>query len=120
MSQPRKHILHIEDSADFQFYIETMLEDVATVTSVSTVKEAHEILLKKKFDLFLLDLFLPDGSGSRVAKELKALYPYTPIVMLSAHDVATDYANDVEAIFIKTTLDFNVLVKKIKSLLNIS
>ena len=120
MKQSTKHILHIEDSSDFQFYIQTMLEDVATVTSVSTIKEAREAIVGMKFDLFLLDLFLPDGSGSRMAKELKEQYPYTPIVMLSAHDVATDYVDDVEATFIKTTLDFNVLVKKIKSLLNIT
>ena len=120
MKDPMKHILHIEDNPDFQFYIQTMLEEVVNVTSVSSVKEARETILQKEFDLFLLDLFLPDGSGSRLAKELKEQFPYTPIVMLSAHDVASDYVDNVEATFIKTTLDFNVLVKRIKSLLRIS
>ena len=120
MKEPMKHILHIEDNPDFQFYIQTMLEEVVNVTSVSSVKEARETILQKEFDLFLLDLFLPDGSGSRLAKELKEQFPYTPIVMLSAHDVASDYVDNVEATFIKTTLDFNVLVKRIKSLLRIS
>ena len=120
MKQPTNHILHIEDSEDFQFYIETMLEDVVTITSVSTIKEAREALIGIKFNLFLVDLFLPDGSGSRMAKELKKNYPDTPIVMLSAHDVVSDYNDEVDAIFVKTTLDLNLLVNKIKSLLNVA
>ena len=120
MKQPTNHILHIEDSEDFQFYIETMLEDVVTITSVTTIKEAREALIGIKFSLFLVDLFLPDGTGSRMAKELKEKYPDTPIVMLSAHDVVTDFDEEVDAIFVKTTLDLDALVKKIKSLLKIA
>ena len=119
MTETKKQILYVEDSTDFQFYIETMLKDVVDVISVSTVKEAREALAGVKFDLFLLDLVLPDGSGSRMSKDMKKTYPNTPIVILSAHDIVTDFIDDADATFVKTTLDFDDFVKKIKKLLNI-
>ena len=119
MMDEKKQILYVEDSTDFQFYIETMLKDVVDVISVSTQKEAREALEGIKFDMFLLDLVLPDGSGSRMSKELKTKYPNTPIVILSAHDIVSDFIEGADATFVKTTLDFDDFVKQIKKLLDI-
>ena len=119
MSDNKKHILYVEDSTDFQFYIETMLKDVVEVISVVSAKEAREAMEGVKFDLFLLDLVLPDATGSRMSKELREKYPGTPIVILSAHDIVTGFIEDADATFVKTTLDFDVFVDKIKSLLHI-
>ena len=114
-----KHILHIEDNKDFHVYINTMLCDFVDVSSFCTAKEAREALAGIKFDLFLLDLVLQDGSGATIAKQLRADYPDTPIVILSAHSIITDFIEDADATFVKTTLDFDEFIATIKKLLNI-
>lgn len=115
-----KHILHIEDNVDFHVYINTMLGDFVDVSSFCTAKEAREALAGIKFDLFLLDLVLKDGSGASIAKELRQQYPDTPIVILSAHDIVTGFIDEADATFVKTTLDFDEFTDSIKKLLKIN
>jgi len=47
--------------------------------------EARDLLKRQPFDLVLLDLGLPDGSGYELCKEIRAAGD-TPIVILSARD----------------------------------
>ena len=69
------------------------------------------------YDLFILDLVLQDGSGSRMARELKNTYPDTPIAILSAHDI-TDAIEEADANFIKSKVEVSEFVKTISRLLN--
>lgn len=45
--------------------------------------EAFECLRKENFDVVLLDLSLPDGSGVDVLRKIKARYPDTKVLILS-------------------------------------
>lgn len=117
MNDTMKHILHVEDDTDFHYYVDTMLSDFVNVTSVCTKKESEEALIGFNFDLFLLDLVLQDGSGAKIAKELKAKFPGIPVVILSAHDIITNFIDDADATFVKTTLDFDEFISTIKKLL---
>jgi DNA-binding NarL/FixJ family response regulator len=45
--------------------------------------EAFECLRKDNFDVVLLDLSLPDGSGVDVLRKIKARYPDTKVLILS-------------------------------------
>lgn len=112
-----KHILHVEDDSDFHFYIGAMLDDFVNITSVCTAKEFRESLTGFTFDLFLLDVVLRDGSGASIAKECRAKYPDTPIVILSAYDAITDVIEDADAVFDKSVLDYDVFIAEIKKLL---
>lgn len=116
MNDVHKSILHVEDDTDFHAYVETLLGDIAHVTSVPSAKEFRELLDGFVFDLFLLDLVLKDGSGSGLVRELKAKYPDTPIVILSAHDV-TYAIEDVDASFIKGRLKTKDFIHTINKLL---
>lgn len=112
-----KHILHVEDDTDFHFYVDTMLSGFVNVTSVCTAKEFREALVGFEFDLFILDLVLKDGSGASIARELRSEYPDTPIIILSAHDIITDFVDDADATFVKTVLDFDKFIETVKTLL---
>lgn len=115
MNDIKKKILHLDDDIDLHAYVETLLEDVAHVTSVPSAKEYEKSLAADTFDLFLLDLVFKDGSGSKMTKKLKQLYPGTPIVILSAHDV-TGAIDGTAASFIKgkfKTEDFIQTIKKL-------
>ncbi len=53
------------------------------VTHVPTQQEAFAMLEKKKFDLALVDISLPDGNGFTVCTEIKAIQNI-PVIFLTA------------------------------------
>lgn len=55
------------------------------VTVAKSVKSAYEILNKKTFSLYILDLTLPDGSGYDVCREIKKSGDF-PVIFLTAYD----------------------------------
>ena len=55
------------------------------VTLAKSIRQAKEILIKNDFDLHLLDLTLPDGSGYDICKMIKAKGDL-PIIFLTAFD----------------------------------
>lgn len=50
-----------------------------------TVKEANDIWLDGKYDLLILDLSLPDGSGFEICKKVRKISK-VPIIFLTASD----------------------------------
>lgn len=116
MSEITKSILHVDDDIDMHAYVETLLADVAHVTSVASAKEFRELLAGCVFDLFLLDLVLKDGSGSNLIRELKPVFPDTPVILLSAHDL-TDIIEGADASFIKGRYEAQDFIQTVKSLL---
>ena len=56
-----------------------------TVTVAKSVSQALEIINKKNFSMYLLDLTLPDGSGYSVCKRIKELGDF-PVIFLTAYD----------------------------------
>ncbi len=55
------------------------------VTLAKSIKQAKELLLQNDFDLHLLDLTLPDGSGYDICKMIKAKGDL-PVIFLTAFD----------------------------------
>ncbi len=67
------------------------------VTSVSDKQTAVEALQEKEFDLALLDINLPDGSGYEISRQIKTEYPDTMIIFLTANDQENDQIRGYEA-----------------------
>lgn len=55
------------------------------VTLVKTVAEAEKTVEKEKFDLYILDLTLPDGNGYEVCSLIKSKGDL-PVIFLTAYD----------------------------------
>ena len=53
------------------------------VESVSTKKEALGLIIKKEFDLVLLDIFLPDGLGYQIIPKIREIHPETKIITMT-------------------------------------
>lgn len=51
-----------------------------------TIEEAKSLLSKEAYDLILLDVNLPDGSGFQFAQDIIALYEI-PFIFLTAHNL---------------------------------
>ena len=87
------NILVIEDEPDIRRNLEYNLgREGFNASSVGSLDEADEKLKSKKFDLILLDLMLPDGSGLDLCKKIKSNSETetTPIIILTAKDDEVD------------------------------
>ena len=88
-------ILLLEDDITLGNGINMVLKD-EQVTLVNTLKDAREILKNNEFDLLILDINLPDGSGLDLMKEQKNLNSETPIILLTANDMEIDIVSGLE------------------------
>jgi DNA-binding NtrC family response regulator len=55
------------------------------VDEAGTLQAGYNILKRKNIDVILCDVKLPDGNGVDFVKEVKAQYPLTEIVLLTAY-----------------------------------
>ena len=68
-----------------------MLESVGfKVISLPTMESGLKAASEQKFDLILLDLWLPDGSGMDLCKRIREFDPQTPVVFYTAVAFAGD------------------------------
>jgi two-component system response regulator VicR len=82
-------ILFVEDDDTIAMGVEYSLkQDGFQVSLAHRLEEARDLLKRQPFDLVLLDLGLPDGSGYALCREIRAAGD-TPIVILSARDEET-------------------------------
>lgn len=93
-------ILHIEDSIDIAMIVAKILESVAQIKRVETLKQARRIMSTGSFDIALIDLVLPDGSGLDLIPELKTRHPDIGVIIHSAHE-AFDNIRNVDAVISK-------------------
>lgn len=56
------------------------------VTHAATIETGRSMLLEGEWDVIVLDLMLPDGSGLDLAKQIRERGDETPILMLTARD----------------------------------
>ena len=61
----------------------------ASIPAYSCAK-ARYLLGQEPFDLALLDVNLPDGSGFDLCREIKEIRPQLPVIFLTANDLEDD------------------------------
>ena len=83
-SDLRARILIVDDDKELSFIIKKMLENYSyNVTVTHTCGDAFEMLGCSSFDLVLLDINLPDGTGFEVCKQLRDACN-VPVIFASA------------------------------------
>ena len=68
-----------------------------TVTHCATCLQATDILQNMVFDLLILDINLPDGSGLDLLRALRQNGDLTPAILLTANDLELDEVTGLEA-----------------------
>ncbi len=83
----KKRILVIEDELYLQKSIRELLEGHGYgVLTASNMSEAmHYVLNAEQIDLFLLDVWLPDGDGFELCRGIRK-YSLKPVIFLTACD----------------------------------
>jgi DNA-binding response OmpR family regulator len=110
---PKHRVLYIEDHADTVEMVTLMLQGAGfDVQACSTLEAGLEAASEHKFDLYLLDVWLPDGSGMDLCKKIREFDAKTPIVFYSAaaYDGDKDAAleSGAQAYLIKPTDSLNL------------
>lgn len=83
MNTPR--VLYIEDHADTRELVTLVLEQKSIeVVTGSTIKSGIALAGSQDFDLYLLDSWLPDGSGLELCRRIREFDKATPILFYSA------------------------------------
>lgn len=84
METRQHHVLYIEDHDDTRDLVTLVLsERNYRVTTGATIVEALKLSREHQFDLYMLDSWLPDGSGIDLCKSLRESDPGVPIMFLS-------------------------------------
>jgi PAS domain S-box-containing protein len=110
----RPRILHVEDDLDIVQVTQALLNDLADVSYVSSVKGAREKLSNEQFDLAILDLGLTDGSGLELLDELKSC---CPVIIFSAQNPDREISAQVAAALTKSRTSNEKLLLTIKNTL---
>lgn len=114
----RPRILHVEDDVDIRRVVQNLLAETAEVEAASTVLEAWEKLKVEDYDLLMLDVGLPDGSGLELLPALrKSTRTPIPSLVFSAHELSPRTANHVTAALLKSRTSNEELLRRIRSLL---
>ena len=86
-----KQILIVEDDS---FLNEMLTFNLAAdgygITPALNAGEAAAALRRRKFDLVLLDVNLPDGNGFELCKLIKPEHPDALVIFLTANDQEND------------------------------
>ena len=91
----QKSFLIVEDDIESCKILNIVLADY-DLTVVHTLASAKPHFQNRHFDIFMLDNWLPDGSGIDFCREIRSKHPDTPIIFTSAAAM-TDNINEATA-----------------------
>ncbi len=119
-----KQIALIEDNPDNRLLVRVILEPLYQVTEYESGFAALEGIQRRKPDLVLLDVSLPEMDGTEVLKRIRAndRVRGLPVIALTAHAMAGDREKFLSAGFddyvTKPILDETLLLDAIQRLLS--
>lgn len=109
--------------ADDDRLIRTMLEAALSLNGfrVSLAKSGREAIsaaCQQSFDAVISDIYMPEGDGLEVLRELRALFPSLPVILMTAQgelDVTVQALADGASDVIAKPFDIAALVKLLKN-----
>ncbi len=110
----RPHILHVEDDLDVIQVSQALFEDDADFEYASSLSKAREKLANSTYDLIIVDISLPDGSGLELLDEIGR---DCPIVLFSGQETSAEINEKVNATLTKSLTSNDELMDTVKRLL---
>lgn len=85
-------VLYVEDHDDTRELVTLLLNQRSfEVVTGSTIASGIALATAQEFDLYLLDSWLPDGSGLDLCQRIREFDKTTPILFFSAAAYASDH-----------------------------
>lgn len=110
----RPNILHVEDDEDVLAVMSEGLGPDVCISSARSLAQAQEAIKRQDFDLVILDIGLPDGSGLDLLKDLP---PETPVIVFSAVELDQRLGDRVRAVMTKTKTSELDVARLVRNLL---
>ncbi len=111
-------ILIIEDKKSLAEMLKNTLQSEGFLANTAaTINDGLNMLLSGDIDAIVSDLKLPDGEGTEIIKPVKENYPFTPIIIMTAHgsiEAAVKAVKEGAYDFITKPFDIDHLVLLIK------
>jgi PAS domain S-box-containing protein len=115
----RPRILHVEDDPDTLRVVAAVLGDLADVSSATGLERARQALERDTFDLIVLDVALPDGSGLDLLPALaRPDRAPVPVVVFAAQEVDPGTAQRIAAALVKSRISNQDLLDTVRSLVS--
>jgi PAS domain S-box-containing protein len=108
-------ILYVEEDRDMQ-RVTAAIADFARFDFAATLQEARALLRERRYDLVLLDLALPDGSGWALLADISQLAPRPKVAIFSATEITLAEDARVEASLVKSRTSNEDLAATLRSL----
>ncbi len=116
-SSCKPRVLHVEDDVDLHCIIATLGRDLADFDVAHNLAEARAKLAFERYNLVVLDIGLPDGSGWELVMDLKQLDPEPPVIVLSGSELTMEQQASVKAALVKRRIPNQDLLDMLKKLL---
>jgi PAS domain S-box-containing protein len=116
---PRRRILHIEDDADVHRFISTLATELADFDHAPDLNAARQLLATHAYDLVILDLALPDGSGLDILPLISRQTSPPRVVVFSASDISRHDERQFAACLVKSTTDNPTLLATLRAQIGI-
>ncbi|HKX30707.1 MAG TPA: sigma-54 dependent transcriptional regulator [Blastocatellia bacterium] len=112
------HILIADDERSIRMMLETGLTfNGFRVTVTRSGREAVEAARAAEFDAVVCDIFMPDGDGMQVVRELRAVAPKTPIILVTAQgsiDLTVQALSEGASDFLAKPFEISVLAELLR------
>ncbi|MBE0543174.1 MAG: response regulator transcription factor [Verrucomicrobia bacterium] len=85
----RKRILIVDDHPMMRQGLAQLINsepDLVVCREADTARQAFEFVRREQPDLAIVDISLPDKNGLELIKDMHALYPALPMLVVSMHD----------------------------------
>ena len=93
--------------------------DLADLDHAGMLAGARELLERCRYDLVILDLTLPDGSGQELLSMLNGATPPIPVMVFSAREMEREEIRDVASVLVKSRTSNAQLLETIKRLIGV-
>ena len=110
----RPRVLHVEDDPDLRRVVSTIAREIADFEPAESVRDATAKLARERFDMVLLDLGLPDGSGWELLQLINRMTPRPRVVIFSAHDAEADRGQNADPFLVKSQTSEQQLIDTIR------
>lgn len=107
-------ILHVEDDSDLHHIVATLGRDIAAFDKAPTLAQARKKLGCERYDLVILDIGLPDGSGFSLLPEIHALQPAPLVIVLSGAELSLEEQQTVHQVLVKSRTSTENLINTIQ------
>lgn len=112
----RPLVLHVEDDPDIIRIVSALLDPHCDVECAPTLSAARQALQHRSYDLVILDMLLPDGSGSDLLPMLNSLEAPPPVLVFSATEIQHKLPDSIAAALVKSRTSNDKLLQTIRRL----